>query len=363
MSDDEQPPGRDRGLRHHRPHPRRHHRRPAGRRRDRTGRRRPGRTGGAGHPAEGGRAAGAEGVRRPDGGSVRIGHLARRHLYAERHPCRARRTGTGREEARRHREAPRRRPHPGPPPRRGGHPGGEPRGRLLGDQPAPFRPGERAGRRVDQGRPVRPAHLGGRVRRLVAKRRVLRVRRLAWHLGAGRRRRPDEPGCPHRRPAAVVHGPAGEHPGPGDPRRAPRDRGRGHGGRDPDLRVRRRRYLARDHRRLPGRPDARPGARHQGGAELEDDLLRRFNVDGSDEEVTVDAEPPGGHVAQYEDIFDAIGNGQQPGITVHDAIDALATVRAVYIASTLQRPVKFVDVLEGRYDDVEVSRGIRLPPD
>jgi UDP-N-acetyl-2-amino-2-deoxyglucuronate dehydrogenase len=101
----------------------------------------------------------------------------------------------------------------------------------------------------------------------------------------------------------------------------------------------------------------------EGGAELEDDLLRRFNVDGSDEEVTVDAAPPGGHVAQYEDIFDAIGNGQQPGITVHDAIDALATVRAVYIASTLQRPVKFADVLEGRYDDVEVSRGIRLPPD
>jgi UDP-N-acetyl-2-amino-2-deoxyglucuronate dehydrogenase len=100
----------------------------------------------------------------------------------------------------------------------------------------------------------------------------------------------------------------------------------------------------------------------EGGAELEDDLLRRFNVEGSDEEVTLDAAPPGGHVAQYEDIFDAIGNGQQPGITVHDAIDALATVRAVYIASTLQRPVKFADVLEGRYDDVEVSRGIRLPP-
>ena len=101
----------------------------------------------------------------------------------------------------------------------------------------------------------------------------------------------------------------------------------------------------------------------EGGAELEDDVLRRFNVDGSTDEVTVDAEPPGGHIAQYEDIFDAIGNGEQPGITVHDAIDALATVHAVYVASTLQRPVKFVDVLEGRYDDVEVSRGIRLPPD
>ena len=112
-----------------------------------------------------------------------------------------------------------------------------------------------------------------------------------------------------------------------------------------------------------------PGGRTQvsvhgtaGGAEVEDDLLRRFNVDGSTDEVTVDAEPPGGHVAQYEDIFKAIGNGEQPGITVHDAIDALATVRAVYIACTLQRPVKFLDVLEGRYDDVDVSRGVRLPP-
>lgn len=100
----------------------------------------------------------------------------------------------------------------------------------------------------------------------------------------------------------------------------------------------------------------------EGGAEIEDDLLRRLNLDGSTDDQPIDDERPGGHVAQYADIFDAIGNGEQPGITVHDAIDALATVRAVYIASTLQRPVKFIDVLEGRYDDVDVSRGIRLPP-
>jgi UDP-N-acetyl-2-amino-2-deoxyglucuronate dehydrogenase len=100
----------------------------------------------------------------------------------------------------------------------------------------------------------------------------------------------------------------------------------------------------------------------EGGAEIEDDLLRRFSADGSKDDSVIEAETPGGHVAQYEDIFDAIDNGAQPGITVHDAIDALATVRAVYIASTLQRPVKFIDVLEGRYDDVDVSRGIRLPP-
>jgi UDP-N-acetyl-2-amino-2-deoxyglucuronate dehydrogenase len=99
----------------------------------------------------------------------------------------------------------------------------------------------------------------------------------------------------------------------------------------------------------------------QGGAEVENDRLRRFNVDGSTDDVPVDAGPPGGHKAQYDDILRAIAEGEQPGITVHDAIDALATVRAVYIASTLQRPVKFLDVLEGRYDDVDVSRGLRLP--
>jgi UDP-N-acetyl-2-amino-2-deoxyglucuronate dehydrogenase len=99
-----------------------------------------------------------------------------------------------------------------------------------------------------------------------------------------------------------------------------------------------------------------------GGAEIENDVLSRFNADGSTDEVSVDAEPPGGHVAQYDDILRAIVEGEQPGITIHDAIEALATVRAVYIASTLQRPVKFLDVLEGRYDDVDVSRGVGLPP-
>ena len=95
---------------------------------------------------------------------------------------------------------------------------------------------------------------------------------------------------------------------------------------------------------------------------MEDDLLSRLNVDGAKDDAPIDVGPPGGHKAQYDDILSAIADGQQPAITVHDAIDALATVRAVYIASTLQRPVKFIDVLEGRYDDVDVSRGIRLPP-
>ena len=100
----------------------------------------------------------------------------------------------------------------------------------------------------------------------------------------------------------------------------------------------------------------------EGGAEVEDDRLRRLNVDGEKDDAPIDGGEPGGHKAQYDDILTAIAGGQQPAITVQDAIDALATVRAVYIASTLQRPVKFLDVLEGRYDDVDVSRGIHLPP-
>jgi len=100
----------------------------------------------------------------------------------------------------------------------------------------------------------------------------------------------------------------------------------------------------------------------EGGAEVEDDRLRRLNLDGEQDDAPTDVGDPGGHKAQYDDILTAIAGGNQPAITVRDAIDALATVRAVYIASTLQRPVKFIDVLEGRYDDVDVSRGVGLPP-
>ena len=46
-----------------------------------------------------------------------------------------------------------------------------------------------------------PADLRHRVDRLVARAELLRLRRLARHLGARRRRRADEPGGAHRRPA------------------------------------------------------------------------------------------------------------------------------------------------------------------
>jgi predicted dehydrogenase len=114
---------------------------------------------------------------------------------------------------------------------------------------------------------------------------------------------------------------------------------------------------------------AHPGGRTRisvhgtkGGAEIEDDLLSRLNVDGSKEDASTDVGEPGGHKAQYDNILTSIAGNTEPAITAQHAIDALTTVRAVYIASTLQRPVKFHDVLEGKYDDVDVSRGIALPP-
>ncbi|WUS74762.1 hypothetical protein OG394_07990 [Kribbella sp. NBC_01245] len=70
---------------------------------------------------------------------------------------------------------------------------------------------------------------------------------------------------------------------------------------------------------------------------------------------------PDGHVTQYADIFQAIENWRAPGVTVQHAIDALATVRAVYLAATLQRPVAFAEMLAGKYDD-QVAFIRRNPP-
>jgi hypothetical protein len=40
-------------------------------------------------------------------------------------------------------------------------------------------------------------------------------------------------------------------------------------------------------------------------------------------------------------------------VRVADGLLALATVRAVYVAATLDRPVQFDQVLDGVYDDVQ----------
>ena len=66
---------------------------------------------------------------------------------------------------------------------------------------------------------------------------------------------------------------------------------------------------------------------------------------------------PAGHVRQYRDILAAIAGGKQPGVTVSDAVNALAAVRSVYVSATLGQPVLFEDVLAGKYNDLEVHTG------
>lgn len=64
-----------------------------------------------------------------------------------------------------------------------------------------------------------------------------------------------------------------------------------------------------------------------------------------------------GHTRQYKDILEAIAEGRQPGVTVGDAVTALATVRAIYISAALGAPVKFDDVLAGNHDHQLVTTG------
>ena len=97
-----------------------------------------------------------------------------------------------------------------------------------------------------------PADLRHRLDRLVARAELLRLRRLAGHLGARRRRRADEPGRAHRRPADRRAGPPGRglrlHRRAG----ARADRGRGRRRRRGAVRERGAGRAARYHRRLPG---------------------------------------------------------------------------------------------------------------
>jgi UDP-N-acetyl-2-amino-2-deoxyglucuronate dehydrogenase len=66
---------------------------------------------------------------------------------------------------------------------------------------------------------------------------------------------------------------------------------------------------------------------------------------------------PAGHIRQYQDILRAIHTGTEPGVRVSDAVLALATVRAVYVSSTLGRPVLFDDVVAGKYNNIKVRTG------
>jgi UDP-N-acetyl-2-amino-2-deoxyglucuronate dehydrogenase len=65
-----------------------------------------------------------------------------------------------------------------------------------------------------------------------------------------------------------------------------------------------------------------------------------------------------GHLRQYLDLLAAVDASRAPGVTVDDALLALATVRAVYVSATTGEKVAVADVLAGRHDDVvpEVAR-------
>jgi len=98
-------------------------------------------------------------------------------------------------------------------------------------------------------------------------------------------------------------------------------------------------------------PMGMPGASNQAEAEL-----ARF----ADPAPQAKLDPtlyPAGHIRQYRDVVDAIRNGRPAGVTIQDAVTALATVRALYVSATLGRPVLIADVVAGKYNDVEVRTG------
>ncbi|MGQ2914585.1 Gfo/Idh/MocA family protein [Microbacterium aurantiacum] len=64
---------------------------------------------------------------------------------------------------------------------------------------------------------------------------------------------------------------------------------------------------------------------------------------------------PTSHHLQYLDVVNAITNGTEPQVTVQHAYDAMTAVQAIYIAATVQHPVRFSDVAAGAYDDVTLT--------
>lgn len=70
-----------------------------------------------------------------------------------------------------------------------------------------------------------------------------------------------------------------------------------------------------------------------------------------------------GHLRQYDDVVDAIETGRPPTVTFQDGLMALAIVRAVYVSSTLSRPVAIDALLAGDHDDVTVTVTGSTDPD
>lgn len=107
------------------------------------------------------------------------------------------------------------------------------------------------------------------------------------------------------------------------------------------------------HAKDAGGPSADMGLQG-GGNQAREELAKYPAEDYEAKDPTV---YPAGHIRQYRDILGAITEGRQPGVTVSDAVNALAAVRAVYVSATLNQAVLFDDVLAGKYNDLEVRTG------
>lgn len=93
-----------------------------------------------------------------------------------------------------------------------------------------------------------------------------------------------------------------------------------------------------------------------GGGNQAAEELAKFP--GDPQEETLDPTVyPAGHIRQYRDIVKAIHTGRPAGVTIRDAVTALATVRGLYVSATLGQPVRIDDVLAGTYNDVVLRTG------
>lgn len=106
----------------------------------------------------------------------------------------------------------------------------------------------------------------------------------------------------------------------------------------------------------------------RGSAIIDNDQLTYFAADGARRNSAARVIPASerrrrpddfmrGHLRQYEDVVDAIRSHREPGVTVTDALLALAVVRAIYISATLGRTVTIDEILDGSLDTVNVRTG------
>ena len=285
------------------------------------------------------------------------GPRRRLRLHAQRRPPGAGRQGGAGGQARRRREA------------AGDHPA---RGATRSSTPA-TRPASGSARSSRRGsspanlalkeaidaRPVRPPDPGRHLRQVVADPGVLRLGRLARDLGPRRRRRPDEPGDPQRRPALLADGRRRVDRGPDrDP--GPRaDRGRGHGRRRPPVQERGPRRDRGRHERLSRACSKRTeihGDRGSARVEQDDITLWEFQekVPSDDEILAAMAgqtgfkagasDPRGithvGHRDQLADFLQAIDEGRDPLVDGREGRKSVEIIRAIYRSAETGQAVK-----------------------